>query len=455
LYRRTKIFATIGPSSSSEGVLRRLLLYVNGVRINFSHGTEKEWRAWVKMIKRLENQNSLLITYIGDLQGPSVRIGKIHAPVKLMPGTKIKLILGYKPSSEGIPVPHEEFFDRVEVNDMILADDGRIRLRVVKQGRKEVLAEPLSGGKLSEGKALVIKDKEYRIEAPTEKDVRCIELVAKMDLDILAISYVREADDVRKVRKVAEGYGFRGMILAKIEVPSAVKNLKEIVKEADYIMVARGDLGLHFGLEVVPQLQERIVDMTLSMGKPIMIATQILESMIYSNTPTRAEVNDIYTAVREGVDSLLLTGETAIGRYPVRAVKWLDRIVRTADTNVKVHVIALDVRDRFAEGIVTLAEDLGARLIIYTMSGKTGFRIAKYRPGVSAFIGTPHEKVARMLNALWGLKPLRIPAKTYAQGIQNTIEKALNEGLLNKGDIVIATYGLQATKKHFVELLTL
>ncbi len=454
--RRTKIFASIGPASDDRSILERILRKVDGVRINFSHGTEEEWVKRIELTRELEDKLGKYIACMGDLQGPSVRIGALKTPIKLYPGMGVVLKLAEESLNHTIPVPSPEFFETVEEKDVVLTDDGKVRLRVVeKENPYIVRAEALTDGLLEKGKVLVVRGKEYNIKSPTEKDLKCIEFAAEMDLDIIAVSYVRSPEEVNKIRGIAESCGFKGLILSKIETISAVKKLEDIIKVSDYIMVARGDLGLHFGLEVVPKLQSRIVNMALKIGKPVMIATQILESLRYSDVPTRAEVNDIYTAVREGVDSLLLTGETAAGRNPVKAVEWLNRIIRSAQTPVKVHVKAEDIRDRFVEGIVKLAEDLGARLVIYSVSGKTGFRTAKYRPYTIVYIGTPSKKNARLLNTLWNLQPLLVQAKNYTEGIRATVKLALEKGYIRKGETLIATYGLQKARRHFVELIAL
>jgi len=452
-YRRVKIFASIGPASEREEVLYKLLSIVDGVRSSFSHDGPENWERRIRLVREIESRIGKPIPYMGDLPGPSVRIGDMK-PLTLVPGARVKILYSPESTQPAIPVPSPEFFDVVEEGDIILMNDGKTWLNVERKQGTEIIARVLAGGLAERGKALVVQGKEYDIDTPTPTDLERLRFALEMGLDMIAVSYVRSAYDLHAIRREAESGGFEGFIVAKIETQSALSNLEEIVAAADYVMIARGDLGLYFGLEVVPKLQEHIVSVSKRHGKPVMIATQLLESMKENEVPTRAEVNDVYTAVREGVDSLLLTGETSIGKHPVEAAEWLSRIIANAERPVDAAFNgSAAAEDLFIEGVVKLAEKMGAKLVTYTSRRGTGLRVAKYRPFAPVIIGTPSLKNARLLASLWGLQALVVNSSDHKYGLEETLRRALETGLLAKGELVIATHGLRGEKEHMVKLL--
>ena len=453
--RRTKIIASLGPSLGNAETLRKVLPLVDGLRINFSHGSPDQWALWVRAVRELGMVMSHDVPLIGDLRGPSVRTSPFTARMAVRRGDEVCL------SWEGggcIAVPHEEFFDVLEPGDTVVTDDGRLSMAVIGVGRRRATLVARTDGEIGPNKALVVRGKEYPFEVPTEKDVADMRFAVEQGLDMVAVSYVRTSRDVDAYRKLAEEVGFTGPLMVKIETASSVNNIADILGVSDYVVVARGDLGLHVGLEQVPRVQRTIVEQAIRRGVPVAVATQIFESMMRSPVPTRAEVTDVYMAVMEGVDALMLTGETAVGTYPVEAVEWLNKVVAEAE-NMAIRVPkaeeSRDIRDLFVKGLVQLAENIGAKILVYTVSGTTGRRIAKFRPVSPTYVATPDPRVARMLRVYWSLSPMVIEASDRREGMRRLLETARREGRIVEGDIAVLTYGLQREERHIIEIINI
>ncbi len=453
--RRTKIIASLGPSLSDAGTLRRVLPLVDGLRINFSHGSPEQWALWAGTVRRLGRETGNDVPLIGDLRGPSVRTSPTTGRIAVRRGDEVCV------SREGegcVGVPYDEFFEVLEPGDEVVTDDGRLAMTVKIVERHRAILAAVTDGEIGPNKALVVRGKEYPFGVPTEKDMADLKFAVEQGLDAVAVSYVRTRRDVDAYRKFAEEVGFAGLIMAKIETASSVNNIADIIGASDYVVVARGDLGLHVGLEQVPRVQRAIVGQAIRSGVPVAVATQIFESMMRSPVPTRAEVTDVYMAVMEGVDALMLTGETAAGAYPVEAVRWLDRVVAEAE-NVAVRVPraeeSRDIRDLFVRGLVQLAENIGAKILVYTVSGTTGKRIAKFRPVSPTYVATPDPKVARTLKVYWSLRPMVIQAGDRREGMRRLLDAARRAGHVVEGDIAVLTYGLQREERHIVEIINI
>ncbi|RLG74985.1 MAG: hypothetical protein DRO14_05130 [Thermoprotei archaeon] len=292
-------------------------------------------------------------------------------------------------------------------------------------------------------------NKEFDIPPITERDLENIDFAIKHDFDYIGLSYVRRRKDIELLRDILRRKDADLGIIAKIETKSAVRNVKSIAESADVVLVARGDLGMNFGLEEIPHLQRLIVRSALESGKPVIVATQLLESLIEKPVPTRAEVVDVTVAVSEGVDALMLTGETAVGKYPLEAIRWLKRIVTAAEEKVEIYTNrrVLSLKARYAKGVAELAEDLNAKLIIYSIRGVTARLISLLRPSVPFFVGSPSNKQLRKLNILWGIKPLHVPANSYEEGLEKTYETLRIKGAVEVGDLVVLTYGLRSDEQ--------
>ena len=450
---RTKIIASLGPSSSTFDVILGLAeTGASGFRINFAHGDRELWSSMVDNVMKAEKALGRPLTLIGDLSGASIRLGELDRPIQLKKGDRVRLVPRAKGSAEEleVPLPVREVYEGLEVGDVVLMDDGRVRLKVADVAPSYVELTALTDAVIKSRKALVVMNKDFALPAVTEKDLADLKFALERGFDYIGLSYVRGPSDVEVLREVIRDLGREDVkVIAKVETRSALENLDGIIEAADAVLVARGDLGMVMGLEKIPHLQRRIVSKAIEMEKPVIIATQLLESMIESPVPTRAEVVDVNAAVAEGVDALMLTGETAIGKYPVEAVSWLRRIIRTAEENVSVarRRGPKSLWARFTAGVTSLAEDLNAKLVIYSVHGNTARLISLLRPAIDVYVGTPSPKVLKQLNILWGLRAYLVEASSYDEGLEETFKllKKLNE--IRLGDLVVLTYGLRGDEQ--------
>jgi pyruvate kinase len=442
----TKIIASLGPASCDLNTVINLCKEgVSGFRLNFAHGNEELWKSMVENVLRAESICSKPLAIIGDLRGPSVRLGELNGQIAVKKGETIKLVLSERSEGRELPLPVKEVYEQLEVGDLIIMSDGKFRFRVSEIGEFVELTA-LTDALISSRNTIAVANKEFDLPLLREKDLADIEFAVKNKFSYIGLSYVRGPSDLEMLRKVIKkSGGERTGIIAKIETKSAVKNLDEIVELCDAVLVARGDLGMNFGLEEIPYLQRKIIKRSIEIGKPVILATQLLESMIENPIPTRAEVVDISTATSEGVDALMLTGETAIGKHPVEAVRWLRRIIETTERKLTINKFR-DVKglnERFAKGVVELAEDINSKLVVFSKFGNTPRRMALLRPAVEFYVGTPDIEVARALSILWGIKAYEISALDYDEGLEKTYEFLKKKEELRFGDLVIMAYGLK------------
>jgi pyruvate kinase len=442
----TKIIASLGPASCDLNTVINLCKEgVSGFRINFAHGNEELWKSMVENVLRAESICSKPLAIIGDLRGPSIRLGELNGQIAVKKGETIKLVLSERSEGRELPLPVKEVYEQLEVGDLIIMSDGKFRFRVSEIGEFVELTA-LTDALISSRNTIAVANKEFDLPLLREKDLADIEFAVKNKFSYIGLSYVRGPSDLEMLRKVIKkSGGERTKIIAKIETKSAVKNLDEIVELCDAVLVARGDLGMNFGLEEIPYLQRKIIKRSIEIGKPVILATQLLESMIENPIPTRAEVVDISTATSEGVDALMLTGETAIGKHPVEAVRWLRKIIETTERKLTINKFR-DVKglnERFAKGVVELAEDINSKLVVFSKFGNTPRRMALLRPAVEFYVGTPDIEVARALSILWGIKAYEISALDYDEGLEKTYEFLKKKEELRFGDLVIMAYGLK------------
>jgi pyruvate kinase len=415
--------------------LRELVRYVDGVRINFSHGNANEWRTRVFNVREFGGDVAIL----GDLRGPGVRTG-VMKPIYLNAGDTVEFRFANQSDGNYVPIPNQSFFRVITIDDIIVMNDGRLRLRVDKILSDRAVLTALTTGSITQEKAVVIKGKDYPIPILDDYDREALRFAVEVGMDYVGISHVRSSDDIEEVRTELRRLGGDWIrLVAKIEGPDAVKNIDDVVCASDYVMVARGDLGMHFDLEEIPRIQSSIIRGAHKCGKPMMVATQLLESMIEQPVPTRAEVVDITNAVMEGVDSLLLTGETAVGKYPIEAVQWLKRVAGEYEDEVHVERgVLANITDRLALGIIQLAEDIGAKIVIYSRGGRFVEAISRYRPKVPTYVGISDERLLRRLRLYWGVEPILIgDVRDYEEGERETLNKLIKDGLIIKGDLVL------------------
>ncbi len=459
-----KIIATVGPASESPEMLEKLVLAgVSVFRINFSHGSEEEVTARFAAIRALEKKYDISLGILCDLQGPKLRVGTFaNGAVQLKEGQAFTLDMTGVPGDETrVTLPHPEIFKAMHPGLELLLNDGLIRLRVERVEGDKALTTVTVGGKLSDHKGVNVPGVKLPISALTEKDRKDLKLAEKLGADFIGLSFVQQPEDLLELRSLMTG---TADIISKIEKPSAVEHLNEIVALSDAVMVARGDLGVEVSTEMVPVLQRRIVDACRKVGKPVIIATQMLESMITNVTPTRAEASDVATAVYDGVDAVMLSGETAAGSYPVQAVSTMHNIIKTVegDERYRKNLIRRDKIDgQNAETAITVAAGISARAVQtaniianFTDSGKTTLRTAKYRPGVSILSLTPKVATARHMALVWGVTSVLVPDLTSFEDIaEQARQAALRSGLVQKGQPMVVTAGIPFGRSGETNLL--
>lgn len=455
--RHTKIVCTIGPASEKVEILRDMLeAGMNISRHNFSHGTYEEHRRRIDNIRRAAADTGKNVGIMVDLKGPKIRIGKLDPePVVLKAGDKLVLTTEKVPGNQHrITVDYPQLPMEVQPGDTILLADGVLGLEVLEVGPTQVLCLVQNDAELTSRKGVNLPGIRTSIPAVTEKDVDDLRFALELGLDFVATSFVRRAEDMFPVRKILEEAGSEAHIVAKIETWEAVENLDEIIKVADAVMVARGDLGLEIAAEEVPLVQKKIISKCNRAGKPVITATQMLESMIYNPRPTRAEASDVANAILDGTDAVMLSGETAAGEYPVAAVRTMDRIARRVEADLPYAEILLQKRrdisqhtatDAISYATCAIAGDLGAAAIITaTQTGYTARMVAKYRPGRPIVAVTPQDEVARRLTLVWGVQSVYVEKEIEGTDrmISASIESALKVGLIHGGDLVVITAGV-------------
>jgi len=450
--RRVKILATLGPASNTREVIEKLFKAGADVfRINMSHSDHATLRELVGLIRAIEADTGRPIGILADLQGPKHRLGKFaDGKVPVSAGHRITFDSDPAPGdATRVQLPHPEILEAVSPGDHILIDDGRVRLKAIRCSPTSVLAEVEVGTALSDRKGVSLPDTEIVTSAMTEKDRRDLDAAIAAEVDWVALSFVQRPDDLAEVRKIARG---RVGVLAKIEKPQAVARLAEIIDLSDAIMVARGDLGVEMPLEAVPGIQKQITRACRRAGKPVVVATQMLESMITAPVPTRAEVSDVSIAVFEGADAIMLSAESAAGQYPVEAVSMMNRIAERVelDPNYKgiINAQRAEPEATGADAISLAARQIGetlnlAAIVCYTASGATGLRAARERPSIPVLALSPVDRTARRLALCWGLHcVVTEDAYNLDDMVNRACRIAVEEDFARPGDRVIVSAGV-------------
>ena len=450
--RRVKIVATLGPASHNEETMRRLFEAGADVfRVNMSHATHDNLRDAHAIVRKLETEFSRPIGILVDLQGPKLRIGKFESgSIRLTEGDVLSFVRREAIGGLGrVHLPHPEIFQAVQQGHTLLLDDGKFKLRIIEASDVRIDTEVMTSGVLGSRKGISLPDTVLPLDSLTEKDRADIEHALSLGVAWIALSFVQRAEDIAEARKLARG---RSSIMAKIEKPSALNELREIVDLADAIMVARGDLGVELPVEKVPGIQKQIIRTARNAGKPVVIATQMLESMIYAPGPTRAEVSDVATAVFEGADAVMLSAESAVGKYPVEAVATMDRVAMEVERDplyeAIIHAQRIDPEATGADAISaaarTVAETLNlAAIICYTASGATSLRAARERPHQPILALTPIPGTARKLSVVWGLHcVLTDDPRDLDDMVAKASRIAYQEGFALPGQRVIISAGV-------------
>ena len=452
---RTKIVCTLGPASDDEATLRAFLEAGMAVaRINFSHGDQADHARRIAIVRRLAAEMGRAVAVMADLQGPKLRVGRLPPDgLLLTEGETVRLIDAPASAEPGvIPLPHPEVLRDVRPGDRLLLDDGLLELRAVGREGDAVRAQVIAGGRLQSRKGLSLPHAGLRIPALTAKDEADAAFALEQGVDYFALSFVRCDDDVRRLRDFLAERGAATPIIAKIEKPEAVDCLDAILEAADGLMVARGDLGVEMPPEEVPILQKRIVRACNLAGKPVITATQMLDSMTRHPRPTRAEASDVANAILDGSDAVMLSGETAVGRYAVEAVRTMARIAQVTERSLPyadwlqqaARQRSRDITEAIAQVACETAAELGARAIIAsTVSGSTARRVASYRPLTPIIAPTPRPDTYRQMALVWGVEPLAVDhfADTETM-IVTVVEAARAQGLVADGDLVVITAGV-------------
>src|SRR5664280_1696013 len=446
--RKTKIIATLGPATESADMIARLIdAGVNVFRINMSHATHDWVRRVAGDIRAAAHERRAYVAIMMDTQGPAIRTGELRVPLDLQPGQKFTLTVRGERSEEerSVDVNYANFVNDINVGDVVLIDNGAIEMKVLAKSGNKVECEVLTEGKLGSRRHINLPGVKVSLPALTAKDIKDVELGLELGVDLVALSFVREARDLLQLRELFKENGHRPLVIAKIEDQQAVANLDEIIRESDGVMVARGDLGIEIPYEELPIVQRRIVKSCLRAGKPVIVATHMLESMIESPMPTRAEVTDVANAIYEATDAIMLSGETTIGKYPLKCIEVFDRIATRIERsgNAQFHDLAelTSARQKLVKSAVVMANELkAAALLVFTRHGHMAAYAAWMRPRYSpVFALCDNEKTANELALCWGVTPF-VTEFDFIQP-QNTIENSLKnlaeQGRLKKGDTVV------------------
>lgn len=451
--RNTKIVATLGPASNSPEMIRELFeAGVNMFRLNFSHGTHEDHKAALKHIRSLEKKTGRPIAVLADLQGPKLRLGTFKdGKIALKKNQTIRFDLDAKPGDESrVNLPHPEILSVLDKGSQIFLDDGKVRAEVTKKGKDYVEAVIKSGSALSDKKGLNVPGAVIPIPALTDKDKKDLKAALEMGVDWIAQSFVQKPEDAAEAKKLIGG---KAALMVKLEKPSAIETLEDILKIADGVMLARGDLGVEIPPEDVPSVQKRVVRKVRDAGKPVVVATQMLESMITNARPTRAEASDVATAVYDGADAVMLSAETASGQYPQKAVEFMDKICRRTESDetylqimAGAHPGTLgDPSDAITTAAYYTAQDVEAVCIVtYTMSGSTALRMSRQRPEIPVLCLTPKLEVARRMAVSYAVHAVHAPEiqGEFSGPVPHANRILKTEGIAKKGERFVMTAGV-------------
>jgi len=454
--RKTKIICTLGPSTDNDNILRELLINgMNAARVNFSHGSHEEHKARIDRFKKIRDELGLHVPILLDTKGPEIRIGTFKSGFATLQQGQFFTFTPEEIEGDNtmVTISYKELYKDVKKGDTILLDDGLIELQVEKIVNKNIICLVQNGGIISNKKSVNVPNVSINLPSITEKDVSDLLFAIDNDLDYIAQSFVRSADDVWAVRKILnENGGSEIKIIAKIENRQGINNLDDIIEIADGIMIARGDLGVEVPFEELPMIQKTIIDKCREKGKLVITATQMLDSMIRQPRPTRAEVNDVSIAIDEGTSAIMLSGETAAGKYPVEALKAMSKISLAREQAINYWERfsrwkigeALNISDAISHATCAIAMNLKASAIItVTKSGLTAQMISRFRPECQVIAATSSKKVLRQLSLVWGVRPVYMDeVQTTDDLFAESVNKALEANFIHEKDLVVITAGV-------------
>ncbi len=452
---KTKIIATVGPASAEAGILKDLLdAGVDVFRLNFSHGTIEQHAELLNNINSVRVNHDRTTALMGDLCGPKIRVGRIESEGELLHrGDKVEILPGDRPGhAHNFHTNYKDFSKDVKVGQQIFIDDGRISLQVIGIDEQMVLCEVISDGPVYSNKGINLPDTDVSTSAITERDWHYIDWAVENDLDFLALSFVRSADEVMELKRYLSGVGSNIKVIAKIEKPQAVDCLEEIIEISDGVLVARGDLGIEMDLAEVPLVQKRATDLCRRMGKPVIVATQMLQSMIDNPVATRAEVSDVANAIMDYCDAVMLSGETSIGKYPVEAVRIISRISRVTETYLDKHdqmhprtTTTEDLRqtESMSRSVGYIVDDIEPKLVVvWSQSGSAARLLSKTRIDVPILALSSDQKVCRQMCLDYGVMPYCMPVpKTFQEFVDTVNELLIRTNRSRVGDKIIIVAG--------------
>jgi len=466
-HQNTKIIATLGPASTSpEALLDLIKAGVDVFRLNFSHGSHEMHAETVQKILSLKKEYKSNVGILADLQGPKLRVGKIeNNGLEIKSGDILTFVneecLG---TMEKIYMSYQDFAKDVNVGEQVLIDDGKLVLQVEEtNGEDMVKLKVLFGGILSSNKGVNLPDTKISLPCLTEKDLIDLEFILTLPVNWIALSFVRKAQDIKELRKKIVDAGHPAKIIAKVEKPEAVARIKEIIKATDAVMVARGDLGVEVPMEQLPAIQKQIIKRCIQRAKPVIVATQMMESMITNPSPTRAEITDVANAVLDGADAVMLSGETSVGKHPAKVVQAMNKIIEEAEKHYEMQNkrpkpnpdSSTFLSDTICLSAPKIANDIGAKAICgLTVSGYTAFKMSSYRPNCKIYIFSNQDHMLSTLNLVWGVKCYQYDKFTTTdETIYDVAEILKEKGKLKQGDIIVNTGSMPIQKRFRTNML--
>jgi len=465
MIRKTKIIATIGPSTSSKEMLRKMIQKgVNVCRLNFSHLSHANADEIISNIKEVNQELHVHTAILADLQGPKIRVGNFEKPRKLKKGEEI--IFSTKKKKHTIYIEYQNFAKDIKIKDRVLLDDGKLALEVVSTNKRDtVVLKVVFGGTLQSRKGVNLPNTTISLPSLTKKDIQDLDFILSKKIEWIGLSFVRKAKDINDLKKVIKKRNALHKVISKIEKPEAIKNIDKIIEAADAVMVARGDLGVEVPPQKLPVYQKMIVNKCIINAKPVIIATQMLDSMTDNPTATRAEVNDVANSVIDGADALMLSGETSLGKHPLKAVDTMRKIIRDIESSV--HSISKNTEERdlqddgrfLANAIclnaVHVARKAKAKAIItITYSGFNTIKVSSFRPHAFVYAFTNNHRILNTLSLVWGVKGFYYEgASTTSQTIDETKKILKKEKYLKKGDLVVNVASMPAREKGITNMM--
>jgi len=466
-FNKTKIVATVGPASNSKEMLKALIKEgVDVFRLNFSHGTHEDHLKVINTVRELNAELGTHVALLQDLQGPKIRVNDVEEGTVIVAGQEIIITtVQLKGNAQKVSTSYEGLPKDVKPGDMILIDDGKLELKVKEVRGVEVISEVIYGGPLKPRKGINLPFTKVSAPSLTEKDRADLEFGLQFNLDWVALSFVRKASDIEELRAIIESKKSTTRIIAKVEKPEALENIDAVVEATDAVMVARGDLGVEIWMEEVPMVQKMLVEKCNKLSKPVIVATQMMESMIENPRPTRAETNDVANAVMDGADALMLSAETAAGKYPIEVIRSMVRTINSVEKSGKIYYRFRDTNplsptfthDSFILAACKLAQDVGAKAIVgMTSSGYTAFKASSHRPNCNIFVFTGNKNILNTMNLVWSTRAYYYEKQNSTDETIADVQSVLKkDGHVKKGDIVVILASMPIHERNRTNMMKL